>query len=160
MLLDLIKKYLPYIIILAIGGAFGFYYAPEKVKTKIEYKEKIVEIEKEKIVEVNKRRTSTHIIMTEYPDGKKVTETFIIDESIELIEVEKEKIVYKDKVIVKEKEINKKKADWLVKASMQVLPYDSTIYTLDVNRRILGPIFLGASVNTKLDTNVGVGLEF
>lgn len=153
------KQILIYLGLIVLGVAFGYYFAPEKIKTKLEIK--TVEIEKEvlKLIEVNKRKTSTHIIVTEFPDGKKITETFIIDESISLVEIEKEKIVYKDREIVKEKEVENRKSQWLIKASAEVTPRKE-VYSIDINRRVLGPIFIGVAANTSREATVGVGIEF
>lgn len=153
------NKYIIYLVILGIGGAFGFYMAPEKIKKEIQIKE--IEIEKEVIkeVEVNKRRKSTHTIITEFPDGKKIIEIFEVDESIKVVEVEKEKIIYKDKIKNIKKETIKQKSQWYAKISISVYPTQE-VYQVDLNKRILGPIFLGVNGNTKNEFGVGVGLEF
>lgn len=53
------------------------------------------------------------------------------------------------------------KPDWLVSATVQSnLKLEPPVYGGHVDRRILGPMYIGAGLNTKGDVSLSLGMEF
>lgn len=98
--------------------------------------------------EVIKRDVRTVIKERTKPDGTQEKETIIVDNS-------------KESSVRKFEEKTLKKKDWFVAAGAEVRGFDrfsDPIYKLEINRRILGDIYLGISAST--DKSVGVQLGF
>lgn len=118
-----------------LGTLFGAYqYGKSQANT-------IVQIqEQEKIVE--KRDVVTVVKEVVRPDGTKETVTTTEDKSVVNTK--------------REKEVITKKADWFVAAGVT---YDRE-YSFEVNRRVLGDIFVGAFGTTDQQVGVKIGIEF
>jgi hypothetical protein len=122
--------------VLGVGVAYKL--LPPKVETKTEVQER--EVTKNHIVTVVKEVTR--------PDGTKEKTSTTTDTSVE----------HKDRQITIEKAAVK---DWFVTAGVAKESLTGPeIYQLSVNRRILGPIYLGASATTEKQIGINVGLEF
>ncbi len=132
------KQLIIYTIIVAIASGAMTKYLWPNIETQIKIEEK--EVIKKDIRTIIRERTN--------PDGSTEKETEIIDHS-------KEK---RDKEF--EQTITRKK-DWYIAAGTSVNQKDLTpVYNLQVNRRILGPFYLGGQVNTKREVSVQIGFEF
>lgn len=146
----------------------------EKEKVVEKLVEKIVErkVEVEKIVyrQAKKENTKKETTTTKKPDGTEVTHTTEETNTDTDTNVTKEKVVYVDriiekmveKVVEKEKIIKAKQIDWRVAAgagvSIPVLLGEPQLGTpglkgvviqAEVDRRIIGPFWLGISGNTQ-----------
>lgn len=177
-------------VALALAFALGRFGTAEKVeyveREKIVEVEKVVEVEVEKVVEkvvyVNKTkaREKTTTTVVESPDGTKTSTTTTdsaLDTSTEL-ENEKvvEKIVYvdRDRIVEVEKLVETSKTipmpDWRIGVLATVDPLDAialgvvdpsnAALGVEVQRRLVGPIYGSASVTTHGTVGVAVGLEF
>lgn len=99
--------------------------------------------------EVVRKDVQTVIKEIVKPDGSKETVTTIVDKS-------KESSTKQSEVIVN------KKNDWFVAAGAEARlnNLQDPIYKIEANRRILGDIFVGATVNTQGAVGVQVGFTF
>lgn len=106
--------------------------------------EKTVEIEKEKIV---KDVVTVTKIITK-PDGTKEEVTVVTDKSKESKEIKNTKIV--------------SKLDWHVSASAKTksIQMNDLVYSVQVERRILGDIYLGVVGSSDKSAGLSVGFEF
>lgn len=176
-------------IVLFVGGlAVGRFGTPAKVETKtvtqVVEKEKIVE----KIVYVkdtseqdktnDNKKQQIHIIEKTLPDGTKTKETFILNEDTKYVEVDKSshEDTTTDKVVDKEKDTKTTTdtktqtavADWRI-SGMAGVNYgsvadmklkDAMIYGGVVEKRILGPIYMGGFGTTSKEVGLTLGLQF
>lgn len=125
------------LIVIAVSVATTKYLWPT-VETQIRIEEK--EVIKKDIRTIIRERTN--------PDGSTEKETEIIDRSKEKREKELEQIT------------NKRK-DWFVAAGTSINFSDAKpVYNVQVNRRIIGPIYLGGTAHTNGQVGVQIGLEF
>lgn len=142
-------------VLLLCGFCFGMgrYLTPDKVIHEVE--EKIVEVTKEVIKQVGK--TQTHIIETIYPDGRKVTETFILDEKT--VVIEKDKF---NEIIKKEREvIENSKPNYQIRVGTGTkIDGFKLEYTVGIEKRVLGPIFAGAYGRTDKELGITLSMEF
>lgn len=120
-----------------VSAAFTQYYFP-KIQTKtVETTKEVVRTDVQTVI-----KTVTH------PGGDTESTTTIIDHT-QRIET------------AKKTDVTITKKDWLVAAS-----YSTSIHTLEpiygvqVNRRILGPAYIGALLNNKGEVGLSIGLEF
>lgn len=124
-------------ICLLIGAGLGAYLFPQ---TKIETVEKEKEVVRKDIVTVVKE-----VIR---PDGTKETTSTTTDKSRE----------NKDSTLVSKI----KQSSYLI--SVSAATSDTKLqdieYGLQVQKRIFGPLFLGATINTKKSVGLSVGMEF
>jgi len=151
--MDLKTKIIILVSVLGIGYAFGRYLQPEKVVTKIQIKKEIVtiEVEKEKIL----YRTIVRYITKK--DGT------VIKEEIkeELKETENISRNENNTDISKSKTITYKKAQYKVQLLTQVVGSSTAGYKLGIEKRFLGPIFLGVWSETNFHTyGLSVSWEF
>ncbi len=126
------------VVLVALSVAGTRYLWPQiETQTKIEEKEVV--------------RTDVRTVIREVvkPDGSKETVTEIIDKS-------------KQSSTKESLQITTRKNDWFVTAGVaaELGNFQQQTYNLQVNRRILGPIFLGVSGNTRREVGVAVGFEF
>jgi len=128
-----------------VGYAVGRYVQPPQVVTK--------EVEVIKEVEVVKREVKTVIKEVVRPDGTKETTTSIDETSKETSRRDAEN--RKDVTVVSEKA--QWKAGIMAKASLtNVIP----VYGFQVERRILGPFFVGAQGWGDQSAGLSLSLEF
>jgi hypothetical protein len=160
------------IIALAIGVGFGRLLAPSKVQ--IVEKEKIVEVEKKIYVkdetkkENKDKKKRTVIIRITKPDGTIEERTEIVEEDNSIIAIDtKEKSEEKkktEKEKLKEKIVKNKKPDWMISAlassNMKDIKSLQPDYGISVQRRILGPVYLGAFGITNKQVGLSVGFQF
>ena len=127
--------------LLAAGFLGGRYLTPPKEITKVEVQEK--EVIKKDIVTVTKEVTR--------PDGSKEVVTTTTDTSVEKKDKQLESIISKP--------VEKQ---WFITAgaSKDLSAFEKTIYQASVNRRILGPLYLGIQANTNQEIGINVGMEF
>lgn len=129
----MLKKVGSYIVVLVIGGVLGTYF---DTKHTIE----------EKVVTKDSVRTVIKEVITERPDGTKVTER---------ITDKKEK----KNQVAKKKESAPVKKNWGVSAKTSLFQPTSN-YTLEVHRRIFSDFYISAYGNTSGTVGVGVTLFF
>ncbi len=136
------------VVALLIGAALGFYLKPTKVVTKLETVVKTVTVDHVDIV------TEVHVI--EKPDGTKDTTTIIKDKSVITGQTDSDTKI--------EKVVTTDKAQWRLNALIAPLQgLESPVaplYGLEIQRRVLGPIWAGGFVNTSRVYGVTIGLEF
>lgn len=135
------------LVILVVGYAFGRYASPQKVVTKIEFQTDIT-----KTNEKDHTTTQTTIIK---PDGTKI-----------VINQDETQDIIKQQTEIQEKfyqDIQNSKPNWKVSALVQK-EHDRTIsnlvYGAHVEKRFIGPVFLGAYGNTASDFGLSLGIEF
>lgn len=153
----MLKKILILILVLALGAGIGRYLAPTKIIEKEVIKEVIKEVKVED-KDIKKNKVTIRIV-TEKPDGTKVTETKIFDKSE--IEITTKSEIDKVTVVEKEKITEFRKDEYMISLAAKTPLTSPTItYGLIVHRRMLGPIWIG--VGGFLDTSVAgsIGLTF
>lgn len=126
-----------------VVAALGFVWGRSSVKPTTITKTETIE------KEIVRKDIVTTIKEVKRPDGTiEKTET-IIDKSKENKSIQKEYIA-----------LQAKKIDWAVglQANFKGLKQDS--YSLSLDRRILGPLFLTVSGNTDLGASIGIKYEF
>lgn len=103
----------------------------------------------ETVKEVVRNDIRTIIRTVERPDGTKETVEEVVDRSTKKETSSKETII-------------SAKPQWMVGvgARVKVSGRDVIMYDLEVQRRILGPFFLGAKLSTDKSVGVSVGMEF
>lgn len=125
------------LIVGVVSVAVTRYYFPQ-IQTKI------VETTKE----VVRTDIQTVVKTVTLPNGNTESTTTITDHTI------KTDIQNKELTIVKAK-------DWLVSGSVDSnFKLDTPMYGLQVQRRILGPVFVGGLLDTKGNVGLSVGMEF
>lgn len=136
-------------VLLVVGIAIGRYAAPSKVitRTKIKTVEVIKEVKVKDDTKSKQNNTQTHIIVTEFPDGRKITETFILDKDTIFVTSKESSSTEssKESEISKEKIIENQKAQWSfgIMANSEANLLKGPNYGIMVSRRILGPFSLG-----------------
>jgi len=141
------KKYIVMAIVFmcAVGYAFGRYFQPPQVVTK--------EVEVIKEVEVVKREVKTIIKEVTRPDGTKETTTTIDENTKET--TRKDQNRQNETIVTAQKP--QWKVDLMVKASLtNIIP----VYGASVQRRILGPMFVGVQGWGDQSAGVSLGMEF
>jgi hypothetical protein len=124
------------VIVVATVVATKYYFPSIEEKIRIEEKEVI------------KRDVVTRIVEIIKPDGSKETQTEIIDRT-------------KEKITKEFESLKIQKKDWFIAGGASLNINDVTpVYNFQVNRRVLGPFYIGASVNTRKDIGVLIGFEF
>lgn len=130
------------LVVLVIGYALGRYVQPARVETK--------EVIKTEQVEVVHHDVQTIVKEVVRPDGTKETETVITDHTQDVTQSETEHTT--------QKTTDNFKPDWVVSATSTISVQPT--YGAMVQRRILGSVFLGTSVNTARELTVNLGVEF
>lgn len=129
----MLKKISSYAIVLVIGGALGTYFdAAHTIEEKIVTKDRIKTVIKE--------------IVTERPDGSKVTER---------VTTKKEK---KDSVANKKESIPVAKK-WMAGVSYELFK-PQPVYTIDIKRKLFTNIYAGAYGRSDGRFGVGVTILF
>jgi len=123
------------LVSMALGAAGALYLRPNLERT--------VEVTKD----VFKTDVKTVIHYKERPDGTKESVTTIIDNSKQTSSTSN----------TQEKPVQK---NWLVGASVASKWDLQPIYGVQVNRRILGPVYIGLTANTQAELGLVVALEF
>lgn len=144
---DYLKLALAALLIGGLGYAAGRYVQPAKVEIKKEVEVKEVEVTRKNIV------TVTH--EEKRPDGTVITDSRTEDKSTEATRTD-----------TKSKEsttITNVKPQWKVSGGAGVKYNEISlqpVYTVGVERRILGPIFVGAYGRTDKEVGLSVSVEF
>lgn len=126
----MLKKIASYIVVLGIGAAIGTYFdAKQTIEEKVVYKDRVKTVVKE--------------VITESPDGTKITQR------------ETTKDEKTDQVKTKSESTPVKK-DWGIGVSTDLFP--SQVYTVEVHRRLFSDLYVTGYGRT--DGTVGVGLTF
>jgi hypothetical protein len=136
-------------IVLLIGMGLGWYLKPDTIKTET----KTVEVTKE--IRKDFEDVKENIRVIEHPNGTKET---ITDRTAKrLIESD----LSKEKERIKKREEAPQPPQWSVGAYMSILD-DRREYTVTVDRRVLGNLFVGiyAQGSSLEDTGAGIGLRF
>lgn len=168
-------KYIIAAAALLLAFAAGRFLTPTKVQTVEQIREVEVEVIKEVIKEVEaktsttQKNTQTKTVITEYPDGKKVTEIYELNQDTIVIEVEKKVEIAKESESVKQTEEYKMTTktfstkDWSVGAMAGVSGFDinsKPFYGVQVDRRILGPVHVGGFVTDSKKVGLTVRVSF
>lgn len=132
------------LVLLLAGYGTGRYLQPAKVEIQ---KEEVV-----KEVEVIKRDVVVRERIVRQKDGTEVTERTTEDKSTESSKKEKE--------TKEESTVTNKKPDWRVNALGALVPGLVPSYGVQVERRVLGPIHVGAFGLTNSTFGISVGIEF
>jgi hypothetical protein len=144
----MLKILLAILASIGIGYAFGRYVQPAK----IQFQEKEVI----KTVEVVKRNTVVETHEVKKPDGTIVTDTKITDHDVISNQSNENKEV--------KETISNEKPQWKLRG-MAGLSLESVtpIYGVGIERRIIGPVFVGAwglsNSNEKI-AGISIGIEF
>lgn len=146
------------LVLVLVGYAFGRYVQPATVITKTEDHEVIKYVERTTKEKDNNK--DIVIIETRLPDGTIRKETHIVDKGRVIIDKSKEGSDTKDSK--SETIVSNTKPQWKAAGLLGVADYSlsNRIYGLEIERRILGPIFVGAWGMTNKQLGVSVGLEF
>jgi len=135
------------LLLLGLGVAVGRYLAPGKVEVVKEEVIKEVEVVKKDVVYVEKKITR--------PDGTIEEERRIEDKS----ETERRR----DQESRESKIVQNAKPQWKVSGLVGTKDWtniSTPVYGISVERRIAGPIFVGAWGTTGSNVGISVGLEF
>lgn len=134
-----LKSVAIYTLVIAALTVSATKYMWPTVQTQVKVEEK----------EVIKRDVRTVIKERTRPDGTTEKETVIVDNS-----KESSTKTFEQKIM--------KKNDWFVAAGVEArnLQFNNPIYRVEVNRRVLGDIFIGVSANTDRSLGVQVGFSF
>lgn len=132
------------LLLLVVGYGTGRYLQPAKIQIKKEEVIKEVEVIKKDIRIVEREITR--------PDGTKEKERITEDKSQESTKKEKDT---KESTL-----IANKKPDWRVNGLAALNNDRNIVYGLQVERRILGPISVGAFGLTDTTVGLSVGIEF
>lgn len=142
-----LKIALGVLVAAGLGYAFGRYAQPAKVEIKKEVQIKEVEVTKKNVVVV------TH--EEKRPDGTVVTDTRTVDTSTE---ASTKNSSSKESTV-----ITNAKPQWKIGGGAGI-KYNEVnlqpVYTLSAERRILGPIFVGAYGRTDKEVGLSVSIEF
>lgn len=164
---DNLKKILVVIALMLLSAAGGRFLAPSKVEEKevIKYVEKIVE-KKIYVKDTKQAKRRVYIkLVTIKPDGTKTTETKIFDsDQIEITQKENSTTTVEKNVDSnKEKVVEYSKNDYYIfgSAKIDVNDLSSTLaYGLSINRRLLGPTYIGVFGYTDSTAGFNLGLGF
>jgi len=135
------------LVLLGLGVAIGRFLTPEKVEVVKEEVVKEVEVVKKDVVYVEKKITR--------PDGTVEEERRVEDRT----ETEKRR----DQESRESKIVQNAKPQWKVSGLVGTKDWtniSSPVYGISVERRIAGPIFVGAWGTTGSNVGISVGLEF
>jgi hypothetical protein len=134
-----LKSVAIYTLVIAALAVSATKYMWPTVQTQVKVEEK--EVIKKDVRTVIKERTR--------PDGTTEKETVIVDNS-----KESSTKTFEQKIM--------KKNDWFVAGGVEArnLQFNDPIYRVEVNRRVLGDIFVGVSANTDRSLGVQVGFSF
>lgn len=161
---ETLKKVLLFVVVFTVGGAVGRFSLPVSVveKEKIVFQDKIVikEVEK-KSVDNKKNKTYIRIVTTK-PDGTKTVETRIVDlgEIVTIDTIQKLQDQSSTTVTEKEKTTTYSKDQYLISAGVSSHQWGVFGYGGMVQRRILGPIYIGAFGYSDMSFGLNVGLSF
>ena len=160
------------VLVLALGAAFaaGRFLAPDKVITQTE----VVEVEKEVIREVVKESETesvqlerqTHTIITERPDGTKITEIFEVNKDTIVIDRRSEQGFEVDTETESEisdiRIVERSRPQWKVGTMAVTSSFEefSVDYGLTVERRMFGPIFMGVTGVQNQGVGLTLSIEF
>ena len=156
-------------VALVEGLALGRFTLPAKVVTKVEYKTEIKEVIKWKTQYAKQEDKNKDIVIieTKYPDGRVVREKHITDKGV--IHIDKKEDGSKEtdtKTDKKEETVTTySKNDWhfmgMTSPSAVDKPFGGTLsYGLMIEKRIIGPFYLGGFGLTNGVLGVGVGIGF
>lgn len=142
-----LKIALGVLVAAGLGYAFGRYAQPAKIEIKKELQVKEIEVTKKNVVVV------TH--EEKRPDGTVITDTRTVDTSTEATN---RNSTSKESTVV-----TNLKPQWKVGGAAGVKYNEvrmEAVYTIGVERRILGPIFVGAYGRTDKEVGLSVSVEF
>jgi hypothetical protein len=124
------------LVLVLVGYFTGRYATPPTVVTKVETK----------VVEVIKKDVKTIVKETRKPDGTVVTTTKTHDKSVDKRTDTQTAIVAK------------KSPDWIFGVSTTFT--NTQVYGVEINRRVLGPLFIGVMADTSGNSAAKLLIEF
>jgi hypothetical protein len=132
------------IICILLGYAFGRYLQPAKIEIKREVEIKEVQVVKKDVV------TVVHEVKT--PDGTVTTDSRTEDRTTETTKT--------DTVAKESTSIENLKPQWRIQAGTDFKERAlGPLYSIGVERRIIGPIFVGGSINMDKQAMLTVSME-
>lgn len=176
------------LLVFVLGFGSSFYAHPAKVvehtkvvtqtQTKVEYKDRVVT--QKVYVQAEKKHTHTTTTTTKKPDGSSTTTTTTdtsTDESAsnhQTTDQQNQGVVTQVQTQIVEKEkLVLRPPDWRIYAGVGyqfakfggapetgIPGMNGAVVQVGVDRRILGPVFLGVSLNTQYTAFVNVGATF
>lgn len=157
---ELTKTMLSYALVLGLGFAIAYTALPSRVveKEHTVYQDRIVVKEVEK-KNTDKKNNRTYIrIVTTHPDGTSTTETRIVDmgETVTVSTSQKDSTEETKVVTDKEKETIRSTNDTLISLGVN----NNIAYGLHIQKRLLGPIFVGGFGYTDKNLGLNVGIAF
>jgi hypothetical protein len=160
----MVKKVLIALLVLGVGVAIGKFATPSKVVEKevIKYVDKIVE-KKVYVKDTTKKNNKVTVRFVKIlPDGTKTIETKTYDNSV--IEITQNGTIDTNKETTLDKSTEKvveyKKNDWMVSLGVKTDLGFVPAYGITVDRRIIGPFYLGAFAFTDQSFGLKVGISF
>lgn len=170
---DLVKRYWVVVVLVVAAFALGRYSLAPQTVTQIQY-ETVHDVQvKAAVLTVFKERTVTTqvdrvVVTVTSPDGT-VTKTetdksHVVDHSTEASQEKKVEVVehVEEKLDLKQTVVENR-PDWHITGTVGLTPLlkaEPMTYGLTVERRVFGPFFLGATLNTKLDGGLTLGMEW
>lgn len=152
-------KFFIAVIVAVVAFAFGRHTSPEKVITKTEIKEvEVVKVVKEQQKSQQNDRQE-HVIITKYPDGRIVTEKYILNKDTIFHEKKENSESKKETDIKIVKEIENKKPNYMIGALAESGLDMKPKYGVTLDRRVLGPVWMGAYGKTNKEFGLTVKLE-
>jgi len=131
---------------LVLGIAIGRFTVPSRIVTKIEVQEKIVTV----IEKVKSENVVTVYREVVKPDGTKVIKSRTFDKSV----TQEKANVVAAKSVAETKTIERAAPDWLLRGVF------SGAYGVGLDRRILGPLYLGGQALSDGSVSISIGLLF
>jgi len=134
-----LKSVAIYTLVIAALAVVATKYMWPTVQTQVKVEEK--EVIKKDVRTIIKERTR--------PDGTTEKETLIVDNSRE-----SSTKIFEQKTV--------KKKDWFVAGGVEArnFQFNNPIYRVEVNRRVLGDVYVGVSANTEGSLGVQIGFSF
>ncbi|MEO5367568.1 MAG: hypothetical protein H7831_14680 [Magnetococcus sp. WYHC-3] len=145
------------LISLAIGGAIGYFFTPTRTVTKVEVKE-VVKVVKE--TQKDKKNDKIVIVVeTVLPDGTKKKETKIVDKGT--ITIRSDETSEKQVETKTEKVVEKEHDSLMIYAFGNTNVFNPSLeYGLGVQKRVVGPFWLGAFGSNKVNIGLTLGISF
>jgi hypothetical protein len=135
------------------GVATGYFSRPERVVTKVDVREKIVEV----TAKATRNDVVTRSREISRPDGTKIVRVVTVDKSVSRESGKLEATITR----TEEKTEERSAPQWNVRAMAGITFGDAApVYGAGVDRRILGPIFLGAYGFSNGTVGAAIALSF
>ena len=148
------------VAVAVIFSSLGYFFAPEKVKIEKVEVEKVVE--RVVVKEVAKRRVKRNIETTRRTekDGTVVETTRDLSTETSEKETKEAKVAEKTKATKETKEITRKRKDWLFNVGVGTDRNLDRFFHGQLQRRLLGDIYVGGFGTSRGEFGVGITILF